>query len=137
MIRRPPRSTLTYTPFPYPTLVRSGPAAHAAAQLGRSAVIVCRMHALLPAKVTDVEESRVAQRLVEIVQCHRKRCLGHGGRMGEASLGVEGERRAVDVFEDLRGVYRIAGYPERGDGKSVVEGKSVSVRVDLGGSGII
>src|SRR3546814_5611013 len=77
------------------------------------------MHALLPAKVTAVEESRVAQRLVEIVQCHRKRCLGHGGRIGEASLGVEGERRAVDVFDDLRGVYRIAGFPERGGERPV------------------
>src|SRR3546814_10329021 len=77
------------------------------------------MHALLPAKVTAVEESRVAQRLVEIVQCHRKLCLGHGGRIGEASLGVEGERRAVDVFDDLRGVYRIAGFPERGGERPV------------------
>src|SRR3546814_18375057 len=36
-----------------------------------------------------------------------------------SSLGVEGERRAVDVFDDLRGVYRIAGFPERGGERPV------------------
>src|SRR3546814_11466416 len=94
------------------------------------------MHALLPAKVTAVEESRVAQRLVEIVQCHRKLCLGHGGRIGEASLGVEGERRAVDVFDDLRGVYRIAGFPERGGERPVfVRVVNQGAYGDLGGIG--
>src|SRR3546814_10551682 len=94
------------------------------------------MHARLPAKVTAVEESRVAQRVVEIVQCHRKRCLGHGGRIGEASLGVEGERRAVDVFDDLRGVYRIAGFPERGGERPVfVRVVNQGAYGDIGGIG--
>src|SRR3546814_16502022 len=53
-----------------------------------------------------------------------------------SSLGVEGERRAVDVFDDLRGVYRIAGFPERGGERPVfVRVVNKGAYGDIGGIG--
>src|SRR3546814_13419346 len=54
---------------------------------------------------------------------------------------VEGGGDALPTFEDLRffnfPFYDAGKSPEEKDRKSVVEGKSVSVRVDLGGRRII
>src|SRR3546814_13940124 len=109
MIRRPPISTRTDTLLPYTTLFRSRCGALAAAVVLRSAA------------------------------CRRRRRVVRRSRQSDAG-GDGGPRQ--------RGFYRAAGAPRRrarparqvgrqGDGgsdrKSVVAGKRVSVRVDLGG----
>src|SRR3546814_14850005 len=107
MIRRPPRSTRTDTLFPYTTLFRSPPRSHP----GRGP----RDDALRPVVPAPGRGSR-------------------RGRGGRAQGGPAAGRRRLAAAEDA-GLLRRA--PRRADRKSVVWGKSVSVRVDLGGSGIM
>src|SRR3546814_20258414 len=113
MIRRPPRSTRTDTLLPYTTLFQDVQQVIAA---DRQRVAVARHH-------PDVER-----------------------RVGQLHAGRESRRAAVDgvkavgrqVVGKARGAAD-AGDEHRlsGDRKSLVEEKSVSVSVDLGGRRII
>src|SRR3546814_11901503 len=111
MIRRPPRSTRTDTLFPYTTLFRSS----------RSAA----------GKSGTPDQVRGDEGLGE----PGKEALDRGGRR----LWVLDHRDVADMVEDLRLRARDSGFEdgEAADRKSVVEGKRVSVRVDLGGRRII
>src|SRR3546814_17095466 len=129
MIRRPPRSTRTDTLFPYTTLFRSetpghiryGGEAHVDAQLrsygidriGKSGADVD-----LP-----IEMARAVARLPAI-DFDR---FVHNGRFGRIARF---QRSKVDEQLESR-----AGLAK--DRKSVVEGKSVSVRVDRGGRSVL
>src|SRR3546814_15299448 len=108
MIRRPPRSTLTDTLFPYTTLFRSIVlAAHRPEQPGEG----------------DVDADQRGSKEADIRP-----------QQPEPAVDVGDERlqEAIDDIEVVQGTKLLAG--NKGiDRKSVVEGKSVSVRVDLGG----
>src|SRR3546814_13963702 len=109
MIRRPPRSTRTDTLFPYTTLFRSGNEA-------------------LEPLVTD----------------RARRAIGFGQRRGYSQLVAHEQRQRFEHHPDVAPAR--ADFPRDPveprlqkivDRKSVVEGKSVSVRVDLGGRRIL
>src|SRR3546814_14940202 len=74
----------------------------------------------------------------------------HQGRLGRPSARRQGKSRQGDIFgprnrqgehrgqdPERQGAEKRRRRLRRGDRKSVVEGKSVSVRVDLGGRSII
>src|SRR3546814_19638955 len=113
MIRRPPRSTLTATLVPYTTLFRSSRtgAADASARSVHGRPALCR------APCSAAETCRG----------------GRGGNClprGLARHDRRSRRRVRVVTRPVRtAVARLVGI----DRKSVVEGKSVSVSVDLGG----
>src|SRR3546814_12019980 len=119
MLRRPTRSTRTDTLFPYPTLFRSAANVTGAA-FGKSA------------KAATIEaDVRVIDVAIDDI--------GHVVTDDIAPQGISGrsdERHIRAVrFEQPDDLFRIKPVPgdRAGDRKSVVEGKSVSVRVDLGG----
>src|SRR3546814_15614717 len=120
MIRRPPRSTRTDTLFPYTTLFRSGEIA-----LGAAEHMLIAIDAVV-AGIAGADRHRV------IIVEHRLH--GRGGlEIDDADVAFAAgdprrlaQRRARIDFE--RGGQAVG--PDR---KRVVEGKSVSVRVDLGG----
>src|SRR3546814_16629794 len=114
MILRPPRSTRTDTLFPYTTLflsTESGRGAHRP-----------RRHAALP------RAGRPGDRRSRPLP--RRPARGKADRPGGA--GAPGA--LSDPQGDRGGGPRRARARACPDRKSVVEGKSVSVRVDLGGS---
>src|SRR3546814_20901709 len=108
MIRRPPRSTRTDTLFPYTTLFRSQSCRHVALDRGGHDQTGGAAFGRHAA-----EKSAWA--------LHRRDRLEPRARDARASV-TPGSRR---------------GCERTGDRKSVVSGKSVSVRVDLGGRRII
>src|SRR3546814_12552335 len=123
MIRRPPRSTRTDTLCPYTTRFRSAP--H---------VIGVALHR----RITDVEHAAIAVELV---------CLPRPDHDGAAPFGRIAEHLvdAGELDEFGRALGDLAARQLRVDDvgehllvhrdrKSVVSGKSVSLRVDLGGS---
>src|SRR3546814_13950671 len=120
MLRRPPRSTRTDTLFPYTTLFRSG-----------------RRPRAVPSE--DGPRTRPASRLDG-----RNPLPSPAGGVAAsaASPHVRGtDRRPVPDHRArpadrgrVPGRTAIPGCRTEGDRTSVVEGKSVSVRVDLGGS---
>src|SRR3546814_18080298 len=112
-MQRPPRSTHTDTRFPYTTRFRCG-------RRGRT-----RRPRSFP------EE---AQPQVGVVHEHAVDPALGGHR---PLAGVVAERPRAPAPPELREKERVLGPAGPGDRKSVVEGKSVSVRVDLGGSRII
>src|SRR3546814_20050282 len=118
MIRRPPRSTRTDTLFPYTTLFRSVVRAERPGD-GRCAV---RDRIDVPLRRAGVERGRDPGRDddPEIPPLS-----------GAARLGGEDPRSGPRPPE------REEASPESRDRPSVVEGKSVSVRVDLGGRRIL
>src|SRR3546814_15754048 len=107
MIRRPPRSTRTDTLFPYTTLFRSD------------------------------AETGVADAFGEHRQHHQsgddEGAIGNVADLGHPAA----DRRAEDDEIERGGDHRHQQAGPEGERKSVVWGKSVSVRVDLGGSRII
>src|SRR3546814_15389363 len=109
MIRRPPRSTRTDTLFPYTTLFRSLQAV--LAQDRRAGDVVAGDRIIGVARHDDAEPAPVDQ----IV------------RFADPGLITD----AVEA--DMRQVEFAVGREHERDRKSVVSGKSVSVRVDLGG----
>src|SRR3546814_16801573 len=115
MIRRPPRSTRTDTLFPYTTLSRSR-----ACRLCPRDVERCRACAAHPAAAPLGRAGAEAGRRLGVAR-------GSGARDPTRSRG--GER---DADRRLH-----AGQSGRADRKSVGEGKSGSVRVDIGGCRII
>src|SRR3546814_16304969 len=114
MIRRPPRSTRTDTLFPYTTLFRSHDADRERATEGRGAMI--RLAAALTASASLlVNQPALAQ--------------DHSRHQGMSMPGMQ-----MPTPQKPTAKKAVAKKPDR---KSVVEGKSVSVRVELGGSRII
>src|SRR3546814_14820390 len=107
MIRRPPRSTRTDTLFPYTTLFRS--ILEAVPRRQSLFPALRRLRLLPPPTALYVRKVRLAGILLGTQQWQ-----GHA------------------VFLD-----RYPPGPPPGDRKSVVQGKSVSVRVDIGGRRII
>src|SRR3546814_16734388 len=114
MIRRPPRSTRTDTLFPYTTLFRS---AEAYRQLrGRDMAMIFQdpMMTLNPTLRVDTQ-------MIEAIQAHN--------RVSRKAA----RERAIQVL----GMVGIPSPADRRDRERVVWGRSVSVRVDLGGRRII
>src|SRR3546814_12620052 len=122
MIRRPPRSTRTDTLFPYTTLFRSIVGPHDLLRPPQNAVAV-----------EAVAGGDVGNMAVDGVAAARR-----GMRRQDESLRVLPED--LDHVELGRPAAIDRQQPEcwpQSDRKSVVEGKSVSVRVDVGGCRII
>src|SRR3546814_13884263 len=111
MIRRPPRSTRTDTLFPYTTLFRS--------DLG-----VGGNEARPQRGEVEVAEG---QRRIDPQQPHRFAAAGRCLRFQLLHRRDQLERPVVE------GLAIVAERQSPRDRKSVVEGKSVSVRLDLGG----
>src|SRR3546814_12032318 len=109
MIRRPPRSTRTDTLFPYTTLFRSGP---------------WPRRDLHPRQTSD-QISSLSQSATSLVRDLRTDMIRTVLSWNLPSPGRDRQPRIVTWL-----ILRIL--PEL-DRKSVVSGKSVSVRVDLGG----
>src|SRR3546814_16127394 len=107
MIRRPPRSTRTDTLFPYTTLFRSAPPP-AAKPTARTTI-------------RDEVAETAAEALRSLIDT-----------MGEGVISINAEGVVTAVSPACAAIF---GYGA--DRKSVVAGKSVSVRVDLGGRRII
>src|SRR3546814_11047717 len=116
MIRRPPRSTRTDTLFPYTTLFRSrvGRAAHQTDAARTKAVVVASSSGFQHAG-GDPDAAG---------QARFRSCLS-GGRYGQ-----HGKQFPRPVHGRLPNALT---RPSIGGRKSVEEGKSVSVRVELGG----
>src|SRR3546814_17631235 len=115
MIRRPPRSTRTYTLVPYTTLFRS----EDSRLLLR--VVAVNQHMILLIRNDVAADVRQRRKVLE-------RTSGQLGFLAQADLDVVDEDD-VELLGDILEV--------RGDRKSVVSGTRVSVRVDLGGRRII
>src|SRR3546814_12572944 len=121
MRRRPPRSTRTDTLFPYTTLFRSGRGLRQRFGLGGDRVLVVALHCFTSRSDGVFDRlllvgldllAQILQRLLDRVN-HLVGLIARGDQLVEllVVLGI--------------------------DRKSVVSGKSVSVRVDLGGCRII
>src|SRR3546814_14493256 len=122
MIRRPPRSTRTDTLFPYTTLFRSG---------DRAAFLCADETRRIRVDVVDrIAPHRIAQRLAPTLVDLVTEPETPAGTLGliPAFIGiVAGDTEQVEACpEFLVGEVRL-------DRKSVVEGKSGSVRVVTGG----
>src|SRR3546814_18035778 len=118
MIRRPPRSTRTDTLFPYTTLFRSDDQRR---EIGGP----------FPAleKLRGPADSR--QRVLDLV-CEHRRCT-HGGACARiAPRRYPHRARGGGMVEGDHAPSRVVRN-QRLDRKSVVEGKSVSGRVERGG----
>src|SRR3546814_16042146 len=129
MLRRPPRSTLTDTLFPYTTLFRSF-------QLTRLRDGTRRVTHIT--EVEGMEGDKIT--LQDIFLFDFSAGVGANGRH-QGALQPTGVRpgfseRLEDTGTAIDGSM-FQSDPSRGDRKSVVEGKSVVVRVDLGGGRII
>src|SRR3546814_11560193 len=111
MIRRPPRSTRTYTPFPYTTLFRSR-----------------------EQRFRDVAETAAGW----IWETDAELRFTYLSDRVEQAAGVDKSvflgriRTGTAIFEDTPEWQRPVDELKHRDRKSVVEGKSVYVRVDLG-----
>src|SRR3546814_15212836 len=127
MIRRPPRSTRTDTLFPCATLFRS-----------ERRLITARDQARIANETLRAAQVRVQAGRASPIEAER----ANVARVN-ADAALTREERAVEVARFT--LSRIIGQPIAGpldtdwfsDRKSVVQGKSVSVRVDLGGRRII
>src|SRR3546814_20592764 len=124
MIRRPPRSTRTDTLFPYTTLFRSPfNAVHGELCQGKAvAEPECSQFSGL-----DDQPVR-AETLFDLFQDLYREGVGHAVRRNVGRLGGAAHQGAQPR---RRGARRAEETP-RADRTSVVWGKSVSVRVDLG-----
>src|SRR3546814_10975202 len=116
MIRRPPRSTRTDTLFPYTTLFRSDRA--------------CENHGQEASQDSD-DQSRLERRALSLFLSPRKAWDAGSGlhqpcSRDAADAGCWNGGRCCRCRSSW-----CTGFS--GDRKSVVSGKSVSVRVDLGG----
>src|SRR3546814_19827324 len=146
MTRRPPRSTRTYTLFPYTALFRSRPVSARAPSARPSAS--SRMD--LPAPVSPVsahsprakDRSRRSMRTTSRMDSAVSMLLSEGAVPGAAQhAGPVFGRAHVLAFEEGVAVHvqfaaRIVVAEHRGypiDRRSVGEGKSGAVRVDRGG----
>src|SRR3546814_17924228 len=117
MIRRPPRSTRTDTLFPYTTRFRS----LNGARRQSGAAEIPAVHIALQVAAVDHVHLAVC---VQVGHAQRHQAIGIiYGAGTRYQLGGPGDRATRAEFIDEQG----------GDRKSVVEGKSVSVRENIGG----
>src|SRR3546814_15687011 len=134
MIRRPPRSTRTDTLFPYTTLFRSR-----LARLHRRRDQAAR-HA--PADLPGAQHAARQAAREPLEKARQPAALGSGAQHGDLSLSsiqavIPDKRAYASAIRDP--CQRPGAKPNHGpsgqarDRKSVVSGKGVSVRVDLGG----
>src|SRR3546814_13767313 len=134
MILRPPRSTRTDTLFPYPTLFRSSGAVtprrallFLAAQLGLGLAILLQLNPfswmLGAAVLLLVFTYPLAKRVTSWPQAVLGLTFNWGALLGYAA--VTGTLAAPAAVASVAGFFC--------DRKSVVSGKSVSVRVAIGG----
>src|SRR3546814_20031973 len=145
MIRRPPKSTRTDTLFPYTTLFRStAPQEHdvlagRVGWIGRrdSQVQQGAWRGDLVALAEGVEKFAKCRDVVGDVIMGKEGCAQPLDRADgiEERVGIEVVLQRVIGLEEVAVPVRILVEVE--DRKSVVSGKSVSVRVDLGGRRII
>src|SRR3546814_15599077 len=120
MIRRPPRSTRTDTLFPYTTLFRSRQRAEDARRsrlLDRSGFALLLSAAFDPQQVARIEQKRAGEAQEEVGPAY-----GRAAKIAEMKCEKAGHS---SVPSPLRAGQLV-------DRKSVVQAKSVSVRVDLG-----
>src|SRR3546814_17711122 len=115
MIRRPPRPTRTDTLFPYTTLFRSKSARISPVRVRRQHLLALRGQG--PFGILLRDETQYDEFVAD----------GIGRQLG-APVGQPFEGRALGLAKDEE-----FGFFLIGDRKSVVSGKSVSVRVGLGG----
>src|SRR3546814_13436298 len=115
MIRRPPRSTRTDTLFPYTTLFRS-----------------CG-----PGKPSPARPTSGGRRRWRGPPRPRSVARDAWSFLLPTRARVEGQRRFHDVRQRPRDAGDAVRQAALQDRKSVVKGKSVSVRVDLGGRRIM
>src|SRR3546814_16612203 len=125
MIRRPPRSTRTDTLFPYTTLFRSNGVLGFVGARDSSRRAPCRHHHGRQRPLG--EEAPPAAR--------RRPSRGGGSGADDRARRRRPRRRGDDALCLFVG--KLEAPRRGGDRKSVVWGKSVSVRVDLGGRRII
>src|SRR3546814_14006699 len=114
MLRRPPRSTRTDTLFPYTTLFRSG------SQIVRSdgeAAVAAPEEQQRRAVVLDVEVAHPAHHAHVVARVDHR-----------VAVAVDPREHSTEQRGSGSGLV-----PGDADRKSDVSGKSVSVRVDLGG----
>src|SRR3546814_15827210 len=124
MIRRPPRSTRTDTLFPYTTLFRSWGSGRRIAR-----------HRPLPARHTARQFARIGEtRRVDHAQQRHFRRLN--GQRGARDLVMPLEQQLPEPVKRREGEFA-RPFLVTADRNSVVEGKSVSVRVYLGGRRIL
>src|SRR3546814_19111298 len=135
MIRLPPKSTRTYTLVPNTPLLRYHDDAHAVgcatyreAGPDRDHPVAGRVDHERPPGIPCCVEERFAARQVDAALAARKGD-DDAAVAAEGGLGAVGQRRGLQRAD--RGAVGDLMYRER---KSVVEGKSVYARVDLGGS---
>src|SRR3546814_15888125 len=122
MIRRPPRSTRTDTLFPYTTLFRSVQSLLIADRSGEDY-----------SEVTD--ELVAADGLVELRRAETITFLIDGDRLLDNRRRHNHKAEIAQIAQALNEAGALA--ENQRDRKSVVEGKSVAVRVGLGGRRII
>src|SRR3546814_13252790 len=124
MIRRPPRSTRTDTLFPYTTLFRSA-----------------RIRGSSPEHRLAVRQAESASIIADMLPWFEEMLpkLPRGSNTAEAIRYTLNHWKGLTRFLDDGRIELDNNTVERAirDRKSVVEGKSVSVRVDLGGRRII
>src|SRR3546814_17507871 len=141
MSRRPPRSTRTDTLFPYTTLFRSS-------LIKRSFEIaerttegeLCRRNHQLARRIERRFALHQRQRQLQHEQTGAEHGRNQSERTHDQKIGGHRDRRrrAINVLRDLS-LRSADGHRQHGSEvrKSVVWGKSVSVRVDTGGGRII
>src|SRR3546814_11774944 len=117
MIRRPPRSTRTDTLFPYTTLFRSNPPAKTSQDRGNSGIWFMQRYEL---QILDgYQNPTYADGTVGAIYAWKPPLVNPSRRPGEW--------QSSDI------IFERPHFGPDGDRKSVVSGKGVSVRVDLGG----
>src|SRR3546814_16627062 len=132
MIRRPPRSTRTDTLFPYTTLFRSGTfAVRSRWDAGRNE----RPQDAAGATPGEIGSSNCNARGLSAV-LEKTPALSVKFAPGEAGM-LEGYASVFGGAPDRHGDVIQRGAYSKSDRKSVVPGKSVSVRVGLGGRRIL
>src|SRR3546814_14337096 len=138
MIRRPPRSTRTDTLFPYTTRFRSAAAPARTKPAHATPAAPCKPW-------TWRWPARSWCQACRVVRAAEQRVI-EGDAGGTPIVGETGQQPAAlepqaelvaKQFLQLDASAFQAGDLDNGDRKSVVSGKSVSVRVDLGGRPII
>src|SRR3546814_3339807 len=157
MIRRPPRSTRTDTLFPYTTLFRSGAAQLAEHEVAVAGLRVLHLELNQPFVSSQCRRARFALALepgqhrvffgmlalaridaleaCELAVVVRDHVVPALDRAGVLDLDVLVLRTGGLDQCDLVAI--VLDHGRVADRKSVVEGKSVSVRIDLGGRLII